>query len=1095
MSPENRMGWLVLAVVLSAAPLSAQVVTGALVGRVTDNTGAVIPGATVQVQNVETGLSRNAQSGAAGRYEVRNLPPGSYTVTVQQTGFQTLVRSGITLSVASEVAVNVELNVGAVAERVEVTAEAAAIETTNAAISNLVTPTQMRDLPLNGRSIDQLAMLTPGVVQQTNVNPGAFFGTGIRLVINGSRPTQVLYLLDGTVTNDYNMSGPGGVAKVSLGVEAVREFRILTHSYSAEYGRNSGGVFSSITRSGTNEFHGSAYEFVRNNIFDARDFFNLARAPNPSPLPPFRRNQFGASLGGRVVRDKVFFFLNYEAIRQRQQLAGVGTVPDLNARQGLLADPVTGVPRPVGPGPSNGINPVVVPYLNLFPTPNGPNLGGGAARYFRDLKTATTEDYSMARVDFNLSEKDSLYYRWVYDPSELVADAVIDPFVSRSTILYAFNVLSETHIFSPTALNEFRFAFNRTYPRTQPGPVNFQNNALDFLPGSGVMGTINFTGTSISTGSATAAFTAFGVGAGRDQIQNVFQATDTFSYVRGAHSLKFGADVQRLQANYRWTMFGGGPGRGGTYAFGSLADFLLGQPNQLQFPDLTPPSSPSRGWRQTVFGWFVQDDWRLRPNLTLNLGLRHEFITAPNEVNGKMARLPSLTARESIIGPPFNTSKTNFGPRVGLAWDPTGSGKTSVRAGFGMFYNLPAMGRIYDTSTFNYRFATTYSVSRPPGFPRALLSGFSPGLRTTRDVEASVQTPTSIHYNLEIARQLTSSIAVQVGYVGSHQYHLEQGPEANRAVGHQILPDGRKYFCSVPVGPPCPAVSATAPALPLINPNFGNIQWMSTPGWGYYNALQLGVQKRLSRGLQLQGSYTWSRATASVDQQMGGEASGQLVGPMDLDDLPRDYSLSLFHQTHVFTANGKYRMPWDHLLSSGVARALLGGWEINSIGRATTGLPFVIGAGFNVSRNRHVLAADRPDLNPGFSNNPSSGTTAGCTGVRAGQELGTPNLYFDPCAFSLPLAGTYGNLGRNTGIGPGVFNVDFGLVKNTALPWREGMNLEFRAEAFNLLNHANFRLPGSALFQSSGARNANGGRITGTATSNRQIQFGMKLIF
>ncbi|OFW34691.1 MAG: hypothetical protein A3J28_01615 [Acidobacteria bacterium RIFCSPLOWO2_12_FULL_60_22] len=327
---------------------------------------------------------------------------------------------------------------------------------------------------------------------------------------------------------------------------------------------------------------------------------------------------------------------------------------------------------------------------------------------------------------------------------------------------------------------------------------------------------------------------------------------------------------------------------------------------------------------------------------------------------------------------------------------------------------------------------------------------------------------------------------MQVGYVGSHLYHLEQGPEANRAVGAvlggaTLLPDGRKFF---------------AAGLPLINPNFGNIQWVSTPGWGWYNGLQLGFQKRLSGGWQLGANYTWSRNTASVDQQFGGEVQGQLVGPMDLDDLPRDYSLSTFHQSHVLSINGKYRMPWDRLLTARVAKAVLGGWEINSALRATSGLPQVIGAGFNVSRSRHVLAADRPDLIPGFSNSPTEGVTAGCPGVAAGQKLGTPNLYFDPCAFSLPLAGTYGNLGRNTLIGPGVFNVDFGLVKNTALTaLHEGMNLEFRAEFFNLFNHANFRLPAAALFLATGGRNTNAGQITGTNTFGRQVQFGLKLTF
>src|SRR3990167_5737244 len=358
MFTKNRIGWFLLAAFLSTAPLSAQVVTGAITGRITDTTGAVIPGATVQVQNVETGLSRSVQSDAGGRYVVRNLPVGSYTVTLQQSGFQTVVRSGITLTVGSEVTVNLEMQVGTVAERVEVTGEAPAVETTSATLSNLVSQTQLRDLPLNGRSYDELALLAPGVVEQTNTGRGAFGGMGRRVSISCARPLHTLYLLDGTVASDYNVSSIGGESGQALGVEAIREFRLLTHSFSAEYGRNSGGVFSMVTRGGTNEFHGSVYEFLRNDKLDARDFFNRG------DLPPFRRNQFGASLGGPVVRDRIFFFANYEGFRRRQGAPRVASVPDENARQGLLPD-ASGVLRPVGPGPNNGINPVMLPYLAL----------------------------------------------------------------------------------------------------------------------------------------------------------------------------------------------------------------------------------------------------------------------------------------------------------------------------------------------------------------------------------------------------------------------------------------------------------------------------------------------------------------------------------------------------------------------------------------------------------------------------------------------------------------------------------------------------------------------------------------------------------
>ncbi|OFV95597.1 MAG: hypothetical protein A3H28_00055 [Acidobacteria bacterium RIFCSPLOWO2_02_FULL_61_28] len=1075
---------MLLAVLLSVAPLAAQVVTGAIAGRITDTSGAVIPGATMQVQNVETGLSRSVQSDAGGRYVVRNLPVGSYTVTVQQSGFQTVVRSGITLTVGSEVTVNVELNVGAVAERVEVTGEAPAIETTSATLSNLVSQTQLRDLPLNGRSYDELALLAPGVVEQTNTGRGAFGGMGRRLSISGARPLHILFLLDGTVASDYNVSSIGGESGQALGVESVREFRLLTHSFSAEYGRNSGGVFSMITRAGTNEFHGSVYEFLRNNALDARDFFNRG------DLPAFRRNQFGAALGGPVVRDRIFFFANYEGFRRRQGAPRVSSVPDANARQGLLPD-ASGVLRPVGPGPNNGINPVMLPYLNLFPLPNGQNLGGGIARYSVDAKETANEDYGLARVDFSLSESSSLYYRFAISPSERVSPGSWEPWFGGGTNRYQFHILSGTHIFSPTFLTEMRFAFNRTFPRSTTGPLDIQNGALDFLPGQG-FGAIVFRTGAIATGGQDVALTGFGNGitAPRDLLHNLFQVSDTFSYVRGAHAWKFGFDVQRLQANYRWTPF---PNQRGNYAFANFNQFLLGRPAQVNFPALGPftdPvrgdgfSDPIRGWRQTLFGWFVEDAVQVRPSMTLTLGLRQEFVTSPSDANGRHGSLPSVTAVQGFVGPPFPTSKDNLSPRVGLAWDPFGRGRTSIRAGFGMFYSLPLMGRIWDTSTFDYRFARSFVINDPP-FPNPLAGTFT-GLPSTRGVQQDVKTTTSVHWNVELQQQITPTLSLQVGYVASKLTHLEQGPEANRAVGSYLggatlLPDGRKFF---------------AAGLPLINPNFSQIQWVSTPGWGIYHGLQVGVLKRISHGLTGQFSYTWSRNLSSVDQQFGGEVTNQLVGPLDLDDLARDYSLSNFHQGHVMNINGKYQMPWDRYLTTGVARTILGGWEINTNWRATTGLPQVVGAGFNVSRNRHVLSADRPDLNPGFSNSPNEGVTAGCPGIAAGQKLGTPDRYFDPCAFALPLAGTYGNLGRNTLIGPGLFIVNVGLVKNTSLrAIRESMNLEFRAEAFNLFNRANFQLPAAAQFLSTGARNPNVGRITATATENRQLQFGLKLTF
>ena len=525
--------------VLAATSVSAQVVTGAISGRITDATGATIPAATVQVQNTETGFSRSVPTDAAGRYEARNLPLGSYSVSAQQSGFQTGVRHGVTLTLGSEVVVNFELSVGGVQEKVEVTAEAPSIETTTATLSGLVSQQQMRDLPLNGRSYDQLALLSPGVVFQPNGTRNQTQGSGLRLTSNGARSDANLYLLDGTTVNDHSSQGPGSAGGQNLGVEAIREFRVLTHNFSAEYGRNAGAVISAVTRAGTNQFHGSMYEFLRNNVLDARDFFN------PGLLPPFRQNQFGASFGGRLIKDHIFFFANYEGVRQRQGVTQVASVPDLNARKGLV--PVENPTTREITLQQIPLNPAAAPYLNLYPVPNGRNFGNGIAESATDFSSAATEDYSMERMDFRLSDNHSFYWRYIFDPSEGVKPRPITIWHDSSVGTNHFVVLSDTLVFSAAMLNEFRLAFNRTTPGTVSAPLDI-NHALDFIPNAG-FGAITFAAGGQGIGLSTLAELGTSRPNPQSFPQNLFQAADTFSYVKGPHSWKFGFDHERVQIN------------------------------------------------------------------------------------------------------------------------------------------------------------------------------------------------------------------------------------------------------------------------------------------------------------------------------------------------------------------------------------------------------------------------------------------------------------------------------------------------------------------------------------------------------------------
>ena len=1050
--PASLMVWLFL---VAAMPGFAQQVTGTISGRVTDSSGAVIPGTTVQVQNVETGLARSVQTDAGGRYEARNLPVGSYTITVQQAGFRTEVRSGVTLTVASEVVVNFALSVGEVQERVEVTAEAPAIETTTVTLSGLISQQQIRDLPLNGRSFDDLALLTPGVVNQTNADGG--------ISGHGQRIEATLYLLDGTTTNDARQQGnTGTVVGTKLGVEAIREFRVMTHSFSAEYGGRAGAVVSAITQSGTNAFHGSVYEFFRNNELDARDFFNVANAPDPSPLPAFRQNQFGASVGGPVRRDRIFFFGNYEGLRRRRGETNIAIIPDLNTRRGVIP----GQPAPLP------VNPAIAPYLDLYPVPNGNNFGDGLAEYVSDVSTAANEDYYMGRGDFQVSNNDSFYLRYVHNPSRIDDPGPVPPFGGEQEGSTHLAVLSETHILSPTMLNEFRFAYNRTAPRIGVKALDFKDGAMDFVPGQG-FGTIGF---SFTAGTRT--INTLGTSAAMPQFfpQNLFQATDTFNYSKGPHSLKFGFSVERMQfGQYALSR------RRGEYTFSSsLSRLVAGQATRARWATIGGTSSDVRGWRQSLVGWFVQNDYRVRPNLTLNLGFRHEFVTSPYEVNGKSATHLNITDLESTVGNAFESSKLNVSPRVGLAWDPTGSGKTSVRLGGGVFHNQLLGRDWYLFSQFDHRFINTRDVRNPnPSiFPRITESGAAAGAKSTKIVTPHPDTPTVIHYNLDIQRQLTPTITVSAGYVGSYGYNLTVEAEQNIRIAE--LRDGSTFF---------------SPTAPFVNPNFTSMLQLLTNTISNHNALQLTLKRSFAGGFLLQSHYTWSKTMGNGDSTSPSTLNNTSATLMDVTDPERDYSLSAYDQRHVFVLNGRYELPFGNLLPSRLARAVIGGWEVNGIFKTSSGFPVNIVTGFNNSNNGDATEPDRPNLNPGFSNSPTEGTTAGCGDgiIKAGEKLGTANRWYDPCAYGLPPAGTFGNLGRNVVAGPGHFTVDFTLAKK--FPVKEGMDVEFRAEAFNILNRANFDLPNNLAFSADRTRNGAAGRIIATQAKNREIQLGLKLIF
>jgi len=719
------------------------------------------------------------------------------------------------------------------------------------------------------------------------------------------------------------------------------------------------------------------------------------------------------------------------------------------------------------------VNPVMVPFINLYPLPNGRNVGGGVAIWNLNFSAPTTEDYALQRMDFHLGDKDNFYFRYIYDPSSTTVPRPIPIFISQTVTTNHYANISETHIFSGSALNELRFAFNRTLAGSFQSATVPIDPSLSSVPGQS-MGDFQYS----VAGSANSSGTLSEMGNGPTTpylyLQNMFQTTDTFSLVRGSHSLKFGADVDRTQFNTvagkNWL---------GVWTFPTIQAFLTGTPSLLNGAVIGGNSSRNRGFRQTFFGWFVQDDYRVSSRLTLNLGIRQEFATDPSEVNGRSASLVNVTDPTSTVGPPFHTAKLNFAPRAGLAWDPTGSGKTSVRAGVGVFYNEIGSRTWHRLSSQDTRFYSGFSVKNPTTFPKVPVN---PPLKTGGSeftVENQLQTPTVIHYSLDVQRQLTSSVSLRLGFIGSHGYNETFIADPNVVIA-TTLANGAKFY---PLNGP------------TVNPNFSSIEQLRTGAMDNYNAFQVSLQKSLSSGLMLGAVYVFSKSLSEADNAANRQTdnNGSYV-VSDYTNLGMDYGRSSYDQRHSFVFNSQYRMPWDHLLTSKFSKIALGGWEINGIFQYGSGMPLNVNMNFNSTQSNDQNQPDRPNVLPGGTNDPTHGVTAGCKGIPAGQQLHTPILWFDPCAFAIPTLGTFGNLGRDTLSGPTFKDVNITLVKHTQIT--EHKQLEFRAEIFNIFNHPSFGLPSLVVFQdATGVHAGNEGSVNATVSSGRQIQLGMRLTF
>jgi hypothetical protein len=1039
---------------LFAGVVFAQVTVGTISGVAQDSSGAVLPHATVTARQSGTGLNRSTETDSEGRYRIPELPLGDYEVEASVSGFATEINKGVTLTVGREAVVNLTLSVGTEAQNITVTTEAPLVETTNASVSYLVDDKKIRDLPLNGRSYTQLALLQPGVVGEGLVRQDASTGKGSAMSISGAQTNQNTFLLDGQSINDASGITPGSAAGTNLGVDAIQEFNVITTNYSAEYGLNVGGVVNVVTRSGDNGFHGSGFEFLRNSALDAKNYFDLAQAP----IPAFKRNQFGGTLGGPIWKDKTFFFTSYEGLRQRLGVTQVASVPDAMAHQGFL-------PNAQGVEQFVGVNPQMASRLGSIPLPNGVDFGDGTGKLTSAPILPAREDYLVARIDHRFSSSDSIFGRYVFDRT--TADGQVENIpITRSHDLTQnqYLTLNWTKLISSSVVNVGRLSGNRSADNhAGVNLTGIPDSQLSILAGQDLASDWSIQSPFLTDGQ-------IGLGGYGESPRHfdltVFELADDVSYTRGRHSFKFGVLAQRYNLNDAVTLRP-------SLIFQSLQQFLQGQ--VFQYRNFL--GSPVNNWQQYLVGWFAQDDFRLSRRLTFNFGIRQEFTTDPNDVHGRSADLRNFSDATVTVGPLFTTPKAEFTPRGGLAWDVFGNGKTAVRVGAGIYHEQLTPSVNHYALFGDYPFAKQFSIFSPTSIvldPNNLPPlGFAP-----LAFQYNAKLPTRYQWSLDVQEQISAGTTLSVAYVGSHSVHLETRLDVNPFIP-VILPNGTKFF--------------PASGLQRENPNWGDFNGFEWDGVASYESLQVNVIRRFSKGLQFQGAYTWSNNIDLVSNTFGGSVTlNGNSGVKDPTNLNGERGLSSNNIKDLVSANLTYDLPFG-ANSRGTEKALINGWQVGGLFLFHTGLPFDLQNGFSQSRDGQGGGDDRPNLTPGASNNPTSGVTSGCAGVAAGQKLGTPTLYFDPCAFQLQPIGTYGDLGRNTVIGPSESDLDMSVTKLFGIG--ERAHLQFRAEAFNTLNHPNLGNFNRTLFLKSGARNGSAGQFTNTLTPSRQLQFGLKLTF
>lgn len=1090
------------AVLLTAATLAAQTFRGTILGTVTDQSGAVVAGATVKIKNANTGLERTTVTGSDGSYSVPELPTGSYSVAVSQPGFQTAITNDVTVNVATERRVDAALKPGQVSEQIQVSGEELPqVETTNTELGGVFTQETVKDLPINGRDYTKLIFLTPGVSgspDQITDSPGSFG----EFSMNGARGRSNNYLLDGTDMNDgyrndpaINQAGVFGTPSAILPIDAIADMNVLSNVM-PEYGRNGGAIVNIVTKSGTNALHGDLFEYFRNNALDARNYFN----PEGTPKAPFHNNQFGGALGGPIVKDRTFFFVDYEGQRESVGVVSLGCVPTLahiaNAEANIAA--AGGAVSPVGSAivnfyPHNPAN--YIPGVTSSDSGCFNPAGNFAPDYIAIAPSFNNLSSFIARLDHSVNPSNNINGRYFFGDSTQqfplalnASGGQLPGFDTVTPTRVQLVSLSWVSVVSPTKVNELRYGWNRFAEGFFPQDKNFNPNSIGFCNTTTTSGTCDSQGLPIillspTPTGASGFFSQIGATSGdpRSRVDTNNQIIDSFSWKAGKHDIKFGGEFRRTSIRQEFDKYSRGRIR-----FNDLESLLEMAPQQSAFGLFNYSGETLRHTHQNSFGLYIQDQFRLTPHITFNYGLRWDYLGVMAEKNNLFSDFiptsPTTGSLQMVGGAGgldglYNSDKKNFSPRVSVAWDVTGKGKTVLRAGYGLFFDAfsqdMALGHL-PYPTF-YAPGPAYNPTGP--FPVQMANAnpsafdangiYIPGTHIYGDPNCNVEcdifswdrnikTPYIENYNLNLQQEISRNVVLQVGYVGSQGHRLMRFFDINQPTQATITASDLACNCINDVSVPRP--------YGFPNGAFYIFQQNST-GASNYNSLQTSLKVNNYHGFMTIVNYVWSK---SLDNSSDGEDFVvNAAQPQDSNRPNLEYGPSNFNVPHRFTWVAGYDLP--HM--GGNLQKLKNGWGLNSTVTLQSGQPFTLNYNFEDDYSGGGDGFDRPDLiGPVVydKGNPANFLQLGsfampCT-IAAGQFSG----FASDC---VPGTRHYGTLGRNSLTGPTYKQWDLAIYKNTALT--ERVNLQLRADFFNILNHPNFANPVLPAFIADPASNIN----------------------